>query len=263
MYVVNKEKGMKIIMKEKIIGLIPARMESSRFPGKPICQIKNKPMIYWVYEQALKNKSIDCIYVVTPNLEIKNVCDKYQIPCLYNSKQASTAAEKLSYAIKDLDGDIYLNIQGDEPLLNPLALQQIIDEMLNNEQSYYVGLISKIKTKEEHENRNIVKAVVDHQFNALYFSRMPIPSKFEYGNAYRVLGLYGYRKWFLEQYSNVSKSNLEKLESGIEMLRMLQSGYKIKMLETEYETIGVDLPEHIAMVEQELEKVMVKKYERY
>lgn len=246
-------------MKEKIIGLIPARMESSRFPGKPISLIHGKPMIYWVYQQAKKAKNIDAIYVVTPNQEISEVCEKLQIPCLYDPKQASTAAEKLSYAIKDLDGDIYLNIQGDEPLLNPLALEQIIEEMLKREDSYYVGLISKIKTKEEHENRNIVKAVVDYQSYALYFSRMPIPSKFEYGNAYRVLGLYGYRKWFLEQYSSIGKSNLEALESGIEMLRMLQSGYQIKMLETEYETIGVDLPEHIEMVEKEMQKVKRKK----
>lgn len=250
-------------MKEKIIGLIPARMESSRFPGKPIYLINNKPMIYWVYEQAKKVKNIDSIYVVTPNMEIEEVCNKWSIPCLYNPKQATTAAEKLSYSCNNLDGDIYLNIQGDEPLLNPLALEQIIDEMTNNKESYYVGLISKIKTKEEHENRNVVKAVIDNQSNALYFSRMPIPSKFQYGNAYRVLGLYGYRNWFLNKYSEVCRSYLEELESGIEMLRMLQQGYKIKMLETEYETIGVDLKEHISLVEREMEKKKVKSYERY
>lgn len=116
-------------MKEKIIGLIPARMESSRFPGKPLYLINDQPMIYWVYENAKKVKRLAEIYVVTPNKEINEVCKKLKIPCLYNEKQGNTAAQKLSLAIDELKGDIFLNIQGDEPLLNPLAIEQIIDEM--------------------------------------------------------------------------------------------------------------------------------------
>lgn len=250
-------------MQEKIIGLIPARMESSRFPGKPLCLINNKPMIYWVYKNAKKVKRIDELYVVTPNKEINEICQKLEIPCLYDKKQGNTAAQKLSFALNELEGDIFLNIQGDEPLLNPLALEQIISEMEKNKEAYYIGLISKIKTKDDHENRNIVKAVINKNNEALYFSRSPIPSKFEYGKCFRVLGLYGYRRWFLEKFKEIDKSTLENLESGVEMLRMLEEGYKIKLLHTEYETIGVDLKEHIPLVEKELKKLEEKSNERY
>ena len=241
-------------MSEKIVGLIPARMESSRFPGKPIYLINDKPMIYWVYQNSLKVDRLQEVYVVTPNKEIEDVCLKYNIPCLYDDKQGDTAAQKLSFAINKLEGDIFLNIQGDEPLLNPAAIDEIIDEMLLNKNSYYVGLISKIKTKEDHENRNIVKAVLNKNKEALFFSRSPIPNKFEYGKCFRVLGLYGYRRWFLEKFTEIKKTSLEELESGIEMIRMLENGFKIKLLNTEYETIGVDLKEHISLVENELKK---------
>lgn len=242
-------------MDKKIIGLIPARMGSSRFPGKPIAKINNMPMIYWVYEQAKKTEKINEIYVVTPDIEVKDVCNQFQIPCLYDAKQGNTAAQKLAYTIQDLDGDIYLNIQGDEPLLNSLALEQIIDELVRNDDVYYVGLRSKIKTENEHKDRNIVKAVVDNNDNAMYFSRSPIPPKFEYGKSFRVMGLYGYRDWFLKLFASIEKTDLENLESGIEMIRMLQNGYKIKLLNTEYDTIGVDLPEHIEMIEKEMNKI--------
>lgn len=129
---------------------------------------------------------------------------------------------------------------------------------IENENSYYVGLISKIKTPEEHENRNIVKAVINKNNEALYFSRSPIPNQFQYGRCFRVLGLYGYRRWFLEKFKEIDKTALENLEAGIEMIRMLEEGYKIKLLPTEYETIGVDLKEHIFLVEKELKKRSAK-----
>lgn len=246
-------------MKNKIIGLIPARMGSSRFYGKPIANIYNKPMLYWVYNQAKKAKDLEEIYVVTPDLEILDKCKEFAIPCIYDKRQGSTASQKLAFSIGKLDGDIYLNIQGDEPLLNPLAITQIINELQTNKDSYYVGLISNIKNEAEHNDRNVVKAVINENNEAMYFSRTPIPEKFEYGNAFRVLGLYGYRNWFLELFAQIDKSKLELLESGVEMLRMLELGYKIKLLKTKYETIGVDLPEHIPLIEKEMKKRKVLK----
>ena len=239
---------------KKIIGLIPARMGSSRFPGKPIALINEKPMIYWVYKQASKVDRIDELYVVTPDDEIYDVCVKYNIPCSLDHIKATTAAEKLALESQKLDGDIYLNIQGDEPLIDPESINQIIDELLENDSISYVGLVSKIENKEEHENRNNVKVVLDSDNFAMYFSRSPIPHDFKYGYSYRVLGLYGYRYDVLKQFLKIKKSELEKLESGIEMIRMLEKGYKIKFLHTNYKTIGVDLPEHIKFVENEMKK---------
>ena len=241
-------------MKQKVIGLIPARMGSSRFPGKPIAIINKKPMIYWVFNQTKKAENIDELYVVTPDDEIYNVCIKYNIPCILDHRQGSTAAEKLALESEKLNGDIYLNIQGDEPLIKPSLINEIIEELLKNKDVNYVGFASTIETKEEHENRNNVKVVLDKNDYAMYFSRSPIPNKFEYGHCYRVLGLYGYRKETLSLFLEVKKSKLENLESGIEMIRLLENGSKIKFLHTNYKTIGVDLPEHIKVVEEEMKK---------
>ena len=237
---------------EKIIGLIPARMGSTRFPGKPIYPINGYPMIYWVYNQAKKCDLIDEFYVLTPDEVIVDKCIEYGIPYILNQEESKSAAESLAYEVDNLGGDIYLNIQGDEPLLEPKALKSIIDEMLTNKDEYYVGLYSLIETESEFKDRNIVKTVLDNDGHSMFFSRSCIPEKFEYGHAFRVMGLYGYRPWMLKEYLNVHKSKLEFLESGIEMIRMLEKGYKIKFVKTDYHSIGVDLPEHI----KEVEKIM-------
>lgn len=246
-------------MKEKVIGLIPARMGSSRFPGKPIHMINGFPMIYWVYNQAKKCELIDKIYVVTEDEKIKIVCKEYGIPCMYKKVQVTGGAERIACASDDVDGDIYLNIQGDEPLLEPDALTQIIEEMTKNKKENYVGLYSLIQTEEEFKDRNVVKVVLDNDNHAMYFSRSCIPERFEYGYAYRVMGLYGYRKNQLEKFKNIKRSNIEILESGIEMIRMLEAGCKIKFVRTNYNSIGVDLPEHI----EKVEKIMKKNMEKY
>lgn len=239
-------------MKEKIIGLIPARMGSSRFPGKPIADICGKPMIYWVYKQATKVKQIDEIYVVTGDEIIAEKCKEFGIPCWIERQETSTAAEKLSYVARKMNGDIYLNIQGDEPLIQPEAIQQVIDVMIASKDIYYLGLRSRIKTEEEFKDRNVVKAVVDINSYAMYFSRSPIPYTYDIGNAFRVLGLYGYRADFLKKFADFTRSKLESLECGVEMLRVMERGYKIKLVETEFDTIGVDLPEHIPFIEERL-----------
>lgn len=244
-------------MSEKIIGLIPARMNSSRFPGKPIADICGKPMVYWVYKQAEKVKRLDEIYVVTEDDIIAEKCKEVGVPYWLEKVEATVAAEKLSYTARRMDGDIYLNIQGDEPLIEPKAIQQVIDGMLDDKNVYYLGLRSKIMNEEEFVNRNVVKAVVDETGYAMYFSRSPVPFTYDPENAYRVLGLYGYRADFLKKFADFSKSKLENLERGVEMLRVMERGHRIKLLETEYSTIGVDLPEHIPLVEEKLKAMVI------
>lgn len=243
-----------IKMNKKIIGLIPARMSSSRFPGKPIANICGKPMIYWVYKQAEKVSALDEIYVVTEDDIIAEKCENEGIPCLLEKAATTTAAERLSYVARKIDADFFLNIQGDEPLIDPRAIQQVINGLLKDEDVYYLGLRSKIKDEKEFRDRNVVKAVVDENGYALYFSRTPIPYTYDPENAFRVLGLYGYRSDFLKKFADFSRSKLEKLECGVEMLRVMEKGYRIKLIETEYDTIGVDLPEHIALIEERMKK---------
>lgn len=248
-------------MKKKVIGMIPSRMNSTRFPGKALALILGKPMIYWVYKSASKVKMLDEIFVATSDKEIEECCKKYNIPCICNKTNETTAAQKIAIESDNLDGDIYINIQGDEPLIDPGAIESIIDTMLNDESLEYVGLKSKITNEEEFYDRNVVKVVVDNNNFAMYFSRSPIPYEFEYGNAYRVMGLYGYTKEFLKNFKNSEKSDLEKLEHGIEMLRVMEKGHKIKLIDTDYKSVGVDLKKHI----KEVEKIMLEngKYGEY
>ena len=248
-------------MKKKVIGMIPSRMNSTRFPGKALALILGKPMIYWVYKSASKVKKLDEIFVATSDKEIEECCNKYNIPCICNETNETTAAQKIAIESDNLDGDIYINIQGDEPLIDPGAIESIIDVMLNDESLEYVGLKSKITNEEEFYDRNVVKVVTDNDNFAMYFSRSPIPYEYEYGKAYRVMGLYGYTKEFLQNFKNSEKSDLEKLEHGIEMLRVMEKGYKIKLIDTNYKSIGVDLKEHI----KEVEKIMLEngKYGEY
>lgn len=248
-------------MKKKVIGMIPSRMNSTRFPGKALALILGKPMIYWVYKSASKVKKLDEIFVATSDKEIEECCNKYNIPCICNKTNETTAAQKIAIESDNLDGDIYINIQGDEPLIDPGAIESIIDVMLNDESLEYVGLKSKITNEEEFYDRNVVKVVTDNDNFAMYFSRSPIPYEFEYGKAYRVMGLYGYTKEFLQNFKNSVKSDLEKLEHGIEMLRVMEKGHKIKLIDTNYKSIGVDLKEHI----KEVEKIMLEngKYGEY
>lgn len=248
-------------MKKKVIGMIPSRMNSTRFPGKALALILGKPMIYWVYKSASKVKKLDEIFVATSDKEIEECCNKYNIPCICNKTNETTAAQKIAIESDNLDGDIYINIQGDEPLIDPGAIESIIDVMLNDESLEYVGLKSKITNEEEFYDRNVVKVVTDNDNFAMYFSRSPIPYEFEYGKAYRVMGLYGYTKEFLQNFKNSEKSDLEKLEHGIEMLRVMEKGHKIKLIDTNYKSIGVDLKEHI----KEVEKIMLEngKYGEY
>lgn len=248
-------------MKKKVIGMIPSRMNSTRFPGKALALILGKPMIYWVYKSASKVKMLDEIFVATSDKEIEECCKKYYIPCICNKTNETTAAQKIAIESDNLDGDIYINIQGDEPLIDPGAIESIIDTMLNDESLEYVGLKSKITNEEEFYDRNVVKVVVDNNNFAMYFSRSAIPYEFEYGNAYRVMGLYGYTKEFLKNFKNSEKSDLEKLEHGIEMLRVMEKGHKIKLIDTDYKSVGVDLKKHI----KEVEKIMLEngKYGEY
>lgn len=248
-------------MKKKVIGMIPSRMNSTRFPGKALALILGKPMIYWIYKSASKVKMLDEIFVATSDKEIEECCKKYNIPCICNKTNETTAAQKIAIESDNLDGDIYINIQGDEPLIDPGAIESIIDTMLNDESLEYVGLKSKITNEEEFYDRNVVKVVVDNNNFAMYFSRSAIPYEFEYGNAYRVMGLYGYTKEFLKNFKNSEKSDLEKLEHGIEMLRVMEKGHKIKLIDTDYKSIGVDLKKHI----EEVEKIMLEngKYGEY
>ena len=237
----------------KIIGVIPARYQSSRFEGKPLALICGKPMVWWVYQQAMKVSEIDEVYVATDDERIAKCCRENGIQYMMTSTSHRTGADRVAEVAEKTDGTIYLNIQGDEPLIDPEEIREVI-EILDDETVEYAALKTKITTKEDWENPNIVKAVTDLKGDALYLTRAGVPYNYEKGTAYRLVGLYSYRRQFICDFGKWGQSHLEIAENGIECNRALEHGRNLRLRETTYGSIGVDLKEQIPLVEKMIQE---------
>lgn len=238
----------------KIIGVIPARYKSSRFPGKPLVSICGKPMIYWVYQQAMKVKEFDSVYVATDDERIKAACEEHNMNVIMTSDKHETGSDRVAEVAGKVEGDLFVNVQGDEPVINPEMIRQVISIFLEDESVYFGSLKKEITDEEEIRATSTVKVVTDDKGDAMYFSRSVIPSNLKDGKLARVfrhVGIYAYKRDFLLEFSKMPQSELE-LGEGIEPLRAMQRGYKMRLKETSYTSIGVDLPEHIAKVERVL-----------
>ena len=235
----------------KIIGVIPARYKSSRFPGKPLVDICGKPMIYWVYRQAMKVQEFDEVYVATDDERIRVACDQYGMKVIMTSDKHNTGSDRVAEVAEKTDGDLYVNVQGDEPVINPEMIREVISIFQEDETVYFGSLKKEITDPKEIRAASTVKVVTDDMGDALYFSRSVIPSNLKDGKLARVfrhVGIYAYKKDFLLKFAAMEQTELE-LGEGIEPLRAMQKGYKIRLKETTYSSIGVDLPEHVALVE--------------
>lgn len=245
----------------KIIGVIPARYASSRFPGKPLAEICGKPMIQRVYEQCIKVSELDDVYVATDDELIYKTVEAFGGKAIMTLKTHSCGTERVAECAKNLNlgkKDIVVNIQGDEPLIDPREISQVIHALLDNA-CIDVGTLKKqITSKKEQDDINVVKVVTDCKNRALYFSRNKIPSNVKDGEqppVYKHIGIYSYRAEFLTEYINLEKSDLERGES-VELLRAVEYGYKVRIEETSYESIAVDIPEHILEVERVLQNTI-------
>lgn len=241
----------------KIIAIIPARYQSSRFPGKPLALIKGKPMIQWVYENVSKVQQLDNVYVASDHERIINTVHSFGGMALMTSINHTCGTDRLAECVNILnldDEDIILNIQGDEPLIKPEMIQELIS--LFDSKDVYMGTLKK-KIEEDNElyDPNVVKVTTDIKGNAIFFSRYAIP--YDRDNCsvshYKHIGIYAYKKFFLLQYNRLKKTELELAES-LEQLRVVENGYKIRVKETMYQSIGVDTPEQIRLVERQLIK---------
>lgn len=234
----------------KIIGVIPARYESSRFPGKPLALINGKPMVWWVYKQAEKVSEIDEIVVATDDERIMKCCEENGMKAMMTSGDHRTGADRVAEVASRTDGDIYLNIQGDEPLIDPEEIRQVI-HILDDPEVEYAALRQKITDNEEFTNPNVVKAVIDLKGDALYLTRCAAPYNFESDacTGWHLVGLYSYRRQFLLDFLSWGQSALEISEKGIECNRALEHGRKLRLEETSFSSFGVDLVEQIAQVE--------------
>ncbi len=238
------------------IGIIPARYASTRFPGKPLADILGKPMIQWVYEQACRASLLDQVIVATDDQRIYDTVIQFGGKVVMTSPQAANGTERIAEVAENLNVTFVLNIQGDEPLIDPETIDQLVMLMQENPEAPVGTLVKRITNLADLNNPNIPKVVVDKNFYALYFSRSVIPFFRDEQNQqlwlrkssyYQHIGLYIYKREFLIKFVELPISNLERIEQ-LEQLRVLENGFKIIVGLTETDSIGVDIPEDIDRV---------------
>lgn len=244
-----------------IIGIIPARMDSSRFPGKPLAKILGEPMIGHVYHRSKFSSSLNNVYIATCDAVIEQYCREQKIPVVMtkdtHERASDRAAEALIKIEADTDArvDIVVMIQGDEPMLRPEMIDKAVAPLMNDETVLISNLMARLKGREEQEDPNEVKVVVDRNNDALYFSREAIPSWKKGGKDFRMFKqvcIIPFRRDFLIRFNELEPTELEIVES-VDMLRVLEHGIKVKMVETDFETYSVDTPEDLACVERLME----------
>jgi 3-deoxy-manno-octulosonate cytidylyltransferase (CMP-KDO synthetase) len=253
----------------KIIGVIPARIASSRFPGKPLANICGIPMLGHVYFRSKMAKVLDDVYVATCDEEIKEYIESIGGKAIMTSDKHERASDRAAEALLKIEKetgqrkDIVVMIQGDEPMVVPEMLNLAAQPMLEDESVLVVNLMAPIRTLKEYEDPNEVKVVVDNNNYALYFSREPIPSRKKGAAEIQMLKqvcIIAFRRDFLIEFSRLEPTPLEKVES-VDMLRILEHGYKVKMVLTKFETYSVDTPEDLRFVEERMKNdPLVGKY---
>jgi 3-deoxy-manno-octulosonate cytidylyltransferase (CMP-KDO synthetase) len=241
-----------------VIGIIPARMASSRLPGKPLAKICDIPMIGHVYFRSKLSKTLKEVYIATCDQEIMDYAHSIGAKAVMTSATHERASDRTAEAMLSIEKelghsvDIVVMIQGDEPMLHPDMIDESLEPIIRNADIQVVNLMSTMHTKEEHEDPNEVKVVTDNQGFALYFSRESIPSRKKGGKDIPMLKqvcIIPFRREFLLRFNQLSPTPLEIIES-IDMLRVLEHGYKVKMVRTGYSTYSVDTLEDLNYVEQ-------------
>lgn len=228
---------------QAVIGVIPARYGSTRLKAKALALIHGKPMIQHVYERCLKSKLLSEVLVATDDKRIYEAVINFGGNVVMTSKSHKSGTDRIGEAIKNIKCDIVVNIQGDEPMIEPRNIDKAIEPLINDRNINVSTLCIKISDKKEISNPNVVKVVFGSNNNALYFSRSVIPFNRDNINAeyFKHIGLYVYRKKYLVEFIKLKPSMLELTEK-LEQLRILESGEKIKIIETKIDSHSVDTP---------------------
>ncbi len=240
-------------MKRDVVCIIPSRYESSRFPGKPLADLCGKPMIQHVYERVARAKAIPYVAVATDDERIFAAVRKFGGNAVMTAATHRSGTDRIAEAVASLNlapEAIVVNIQGDQPIFEPVQVDEVIGPLLDDPAINMSTLIYKIILEEEITHPNAVKTVFDDQGFALYFSRSTVPyvrDKKLTADYYKHHGIYAYRRDFLDTFTKLPEGKLEKLEA-LEQLRALEHGYKIKVVITPHDSVEVDN-------EQELERV--------
>lgn len=242
-------------MSPRVIGVIPARYASTRLPGKPLADIAGKPLIRWVWEACKKCETLDRIIIATDDSRISEACDAMGAEWAMTSVDCPSGSDRIYEAVNGLEFDVVVNIQGDEPLIDPKIIDRCVSAILSDDQAGVCSAMIPFQPGEDYTRPDMVKVVTDANGYAMFFSRAPIPdvrrlSGEELAAAplpMKHVGIYVYRKTALEQFVLMQPSKYELIEK-LEQLRVLESGIRIRMVEIDSPAIGVDTPEDLEHV---------------
>ncbi|MGB7403207.1 MAG: 3-deoxy-manno-octulosonate cytidylyltransferase [Arcobacter sp.] len=244
----------------RILGIIPARYKSSRYEGKPLCMISGVPMVKRTYLQAKKSNLLDDLVVATESEKIKEYCENENIPVIMTSDNCLTGTDRLAEVSKQMDYDLYVNIQGDEPVIDPKSIDEVVSEYKIYKDEYIAyNLYKIIDEKDEVNTDTIIKVITNEKDELMYMSRLGIPfnkSSLESKHKKQIC-VYGFTKRALDVFSSRTKTLNEQYED-IEILRFIDMGYKVKMKETIVDSIAVDVPSDVEKVEKFLEQKGLK-----
>ncbi|MCM8823905.1 MAG: 3-deoxy-manno-octulosonate cytidylyltransferase [Candidatus Omnitrophica bacterium] len=242
-----------------VIGVIPARLRSTRLPNKLIRKILGKPIIQWTWERAKQSILLDRLVIACDSEEIESIAKGFGGEVIFTSPEHISGTDRIAEVVREIDVKIVINIQGDEPLIHPSVIDELASCMLQDKTLVMATVKKRIENDEEISDPNVVKVVTDKNNFALYFSRFPIPynrDRREEIRYYKHIGIYAYTKDFLYTFKNLPKSYLEEREK-LEQLRAIEAGYKIKVIETNFDSYGIDVEEDLEKVEKILRKELL------
>jgi 3-deoxy-manno-octulosonate cytidylyltransferase (CMP-KDO synthetase) len=242
----------------EVVIVIPARFGSTRLPGKPLVSLAGKPMIQHVYERSKLASRASRVIVATDDERIVKAVESFGGTASMTRPDHRTGTERVAEVAAHEKGDIFVNVQGDEPLLDPVSVDAAIEALLEKPAASIATVATPIKTPADIMDPNVVKTVLDFDNNGLYFSRAPIPWVRDTASKIQVrhlkhLGLYVFQREALLEYPTLPQGDLERIEQ-LEQLRWLENGWKIRVAEVEHDAVSVDVPEDVARVEKLLQK---------
>lgn len=235
-----------------VIGVIPARYGSSRFEGKVLADIHGKPMLQWVWEAAKKARVLDEVIIACDDRRIEDAVQSFGGKAVFTSKEHPSGTDRICEVVNPLEVKVVVNIQADEPLIEPVMIENVARPLLDAPQLNMATLMKEIDDPQEIADPNVVKVLTDKNGFALYFSRASIPYRRDKSGEvayYKHIGLYAYTKDFLFIFKNLPEFTLERIEK-LEQLRVLEQGFRIKVIETRVSTIGVDTPADLEKVKK-------------
>ncbi len=242
----------------KVIVVIPARYASTRLPGKPLAPLAGKPMVQHVYERAKRAQTVHRVIVATDDRRIVDAVTAFGGEARMTRSDHRTGTERIAEVAVHEAGEVFVNVQGDEPLIDPVAIDTAVGALLEEPQAQISTVATPIRHAGDIMDPNVVKTVLDFDGNALYFSRAPIPwirdtQQKLHVKYWKHLGLYVFQREALLEYPTLPQGELEKIEQ-LEQLRWLENGWKIRVAEVAHDAVSVDVPEDVARVEKLMQK---------